>query len=281
MVAAALPQVPIAPENPAYLPRSPAVVLGFMGDLFPVFQPIVPLPWHRPQSDVIYEMLARIRTKEGLVLLPGEFLGSRVETYVVDTLMLRLIPEILDAHPKAHFSFNAAPSTLANTSYFDQLEAMLKANELITDRLILEITEEPGDPLLDVEVMERADQARSLGLRLALDDFGTGGNGIARLASTHFDMVKISPALDLGTQRGRTIVEGMIQLAGSLSGISGSQMTLVVEGIERADQLEQAMFINAHYGQGHIISPPVDEVIPAQKLHNRIHWISADYIRVL
>lgn len=245
------------------------LIIDGVGTLFPVFMPIVPLPWTM-DTEVIYEVLARVTSMDGFTLLPGEFLGDKVPALTIDQSILRLIPWIQDGAQGIRMSFNCAPSSLCNNDYFDALQSMVLAREIDPALLVLEITEDSLGGLFDVEMMDRVESLRSYGMRIALDDFGSGGNGISRLASGHFDMLKISPGLDVSSPRGKIIVEGMIAMISSLSGASEGHMALVIEGIETQQQLKSANFIGATYGQGALIGQAVEGIVTPSMLIDKV-----------
>jgi len=240
-----------------------------VGMLFPVFQPIVPLPW-TGDDNVIYEILARIKSPDGLDIQPDEFLGTKLPILAVDQAMLKLVPQIQCQTPGIHLSINTNPYSLCDNGYFDALHSMVIAREIDPELLVLEITEENLDYLFEVEMMNRVDTLRSLGLRVALDNFGEGGNGITRLVSGHFDIVKISRGLDFTSPRGKIITESVISMVSHLSGLGDGPITIVIEGIDTQERLKQANFIGANYAQGYAINPPTENLVNPNKLLNQI-----------
>lgn len=234
--------------------------------IFPAFQPMVPFPW-TGDDEVIYEMLARFESPDGLILQPDEFIGQIVPQHEVDTAMLQLIPEVQRHHP-IKLSLNCSPSSLCSKAYFERLRSMILGQEIDSRRLMLEITEHHLDAGSDIELMDRVDEIRDHGVHVALDDFGSGGSGIARLSACHFDMIKVSPGLDITSTRGRIIIENLVDMVGKLSSAGDGHMTLTIEGLENEHQIGVANFIGANYGQGHGIVMPSEQIIsPEYALH--------------
>ncbi|NVZ11754.1 EAL domain-containing protein [Allochromatium humboldtianum] len=252
--------------------------LGQFGSLFPVFQPIVPLRWTE-NDEVMYEILARLKSCQGWVLPPAEFIGSLIPVTTVDLEILKMVPEIQAAAPRSTFTINTSPASLCNAQYLERLKSFFCHREIHTGRLVLEVTEDPIDVLTEIKVMDRIDELREMGVRVALDDFGSGGNGIARLAAGHFDIVKMAPAMDICSARGRVIIENVLNMIEGLAKAGEGDMQLVIEGVETLQHLDQATYINAHYGQGYIISPPVGEIVDDRKLNERLKWLFAENVR--
>lgn len=259
----------VSPISLIDLLMEPRNQVGDLGTLFPAFQPIVPMFW-TGERDIIYEVLARIRTPEGVVLNPGEFLGRYASHLDIDLPMLQFIPTIQQRTGRI-LSINAAPSSLCTDSYYKLLIGLLASREIYPHRFILEVIEDSDEPsVCDINLWSRLDEIRSLGARIALDDFGSGGNGIAMLSAGHFDIVKLCKSLDVTSDRGRVIAEQMVEMVSRLSSIGDGTMTLVVEGIETARHLHEANRMGANYGQGFLICPPTDSLVRPERLIARV-----------
>lgn len=252
--------------------------LETIGTLFPLFQPIVPLPGSSSRV-IVYEMLSRIETHNGLILQPWEFINKRVPVLVIDISLLDLLPQILESSlPSCHIAFNVAPSSLCDLRYYDRLTSLLRHAEVDPERLILEVTEDPVDAYTDLETFCALEGLREYGLRIALDDFGTGGNGIGRLVGTHFDLIKMSPALDVSTSRGRLIMQGILALIQNLSQIGDGEIRVVLEGVETEEQVAYAVKLGVDYIQGFALGHPLKELMPYDKLMSRMSWVLSDFI---
>ena len=93
---------------------------------------------------------------------------------------------------------------------------------------------------------------RAIGVKLALDDFGTGYSCLAYLRRFPFSVVKIDRAFVADSDPSvRAIVGAIIALAHQLG------LTVVAEGIETAQQLEQMIGMGADHVQGYFLSPPL------------------------
>jgi EAL domain-containing protein (putative c-di-GMP-specific phosphodiesterase class I) len=122
------------------------------------------------------------------------------------------------------------------------------------------------DPsLLDLEITEtalmeetatsvaRLEELKALGTRLVLDDFGTGYSSLSYLRRFPIDTVKIDRSfvaeLDAGGQ-GSTIVRAMVGMAHALG------MSVVGEGVETEEQLDELRAIGVDFAQGYLLGRP-------------------------
>jgi len=109
----------------------------------------------------------------------------------------------------------------------------LAASGLEPHRLEIEITE---SVFLNDTELTRAwlDQLQEMGVRISLDDFGTGYSSLSYLHSYPLSKVKIDRSFLLGlgkSQRPLKLLHGVARLCADLG------MSIVVEGVETADQL--------------------------------------------
>ena len=104
-------------------------------------------------------------------------------------------------------------------------------------------------------VQQRLHALKALGVRLAIDDFGTGYSSLAYLRTFPVDFLKIDRTFVNEVSRqpdqGRVMVRSIIGLGHNLS------LTVVAEGIEDADQLDELRAAGCNIGQGYLFARPV------------------------
>ncbi|MEO6535731.1 MAG: EAL domain-containing protein [Sphingomicrobium sp.] len=150
-------------------------------------------------------------------------------------------------------SINILPQDIARASYPDWLAGEIERARVDFGRITIELTEEAvvGDI---AAVAARLDRLRALGLKVALDDFGTGFASFAHLARLPIDILKIDRGLIAGIERGhreRVVVRSVLRLARDLD------LTVVVEGVETAVQLEMLREWGCDHYQGFIRARPM------------------------
>lgn len=125
------------------------------------------------------------------------------------------------------------------------------------DRLTFEIVE--TEMIADTaHLVHIIDEYRQQGFKLALDDFGTGYSGLARLADLKPDIVKIDRAVVQDCDKDPVrlaIVASVISLGKAIG------MKVVVEGVERAGEVEVLRSVGARFIQGFYFAKPAFEAI--------------------
>lgn len=216
-----------------------------------------------------YEALVRWDRPGVGLLAPSEFLPVAESTDLVcelDVWVLRAAAEQL-----ARWNWQRGDTALqvcVNVSgrHISQARVQRDVAEVLADVAI-----EPGQ--LVVEVTETAlmdgdaaaanlDALRSFGVVVSLDDFGTGYQSSTQLSRLPIDVVKIDRCFvdDIDSTSARSLLELMIMSAHAFGA------KVVVEGIERPEQLELARDLGSEYVQGFYFGAPV----PADQVHAQV-----------
>jgi EAL domain-containing protein (putative c-di-GMP-specific phosphodiesterase class I) len=151
---------------------------------------------------------------------------------------------------------NLSPSELQSPHLTHDVAAVLDETGLPPESLTLEITESGAmaDPAAALETLR---ELRRLGVRLALDDFGTGYSSLSHLREFPIDVLKLAkPFVDRLDEESEdaTFTDAILRLAAAL------QLTVVAEGIERAEQAAVLRRLECSLGQGYYFSRPLDAV---------------------
>ena len=147
------------------------------------------------------------------------------------------------------------------SSLYIQSGDLLRAVSLVLEEsgpaqglLILEMTE--GAMVRNVDKAVATLRAlKNLGIDVHIDDFGTGYSSLSYLHRLPIDAIKIDPSF---TQRAAAeadaerMVRTIVDLSHSL------KRTVIAEGIETREQLEQARALGCDFAQGFFFSKPLD-----------------------
>ena len=157
---------------------------------------------------------------------------------------------------------NISASHLMDENFLQQVRDFINRETLSLGSLKLEITESVimRQPQKAAKILQ---QLRTLGVGLACDDFGTGFSSLSSLRDFPFDTLKIDKSfIDPETydDRSATIIKTITELAHRLS------MTVVAEGIEQQDQIDNLALLGCDLGQGYLIGQPKTAVEVAQSL---------------
>ncbi|HEX6746844.1 MAG TPA: EAL domain-containing protein [Longimicrobium sp.] len=243
------------------------------GELCAAYQPIVAVG---DGQIVGFEALARWRHPERGLLAPGSFIDVAEETGLivqVDRCVLReacaRLREWRQRHPgmEPRMTVNLSARQLAEPGLADGLAATFAETGVEVDWMRLEITENG--------LVGRAEEAalgelRARGIHLVVDDFGTGYSSLGYLHRLPISALKVDRSFLSGGGEGNlAIVGAVVTLAHGLG------MDVVVEGVERPEQLERVRALGADYAQGYLFSPPVEAEAAEALLARRFVGASA------
>ncbi|GIF20303.1 diguanylate cyclase (GGDEF)-like protein/PAS domain S-box-containing protein [Actinoplanes tereljensis] len=220
------------------------------------FQPIV-----RAESGEIVgaEALVRMRAADGSIIGPGHFVPAAEETGMIvqlgEHVLIMALRHLMEwRHDLGYISVNVSPRQLAEPDFVPLLADLLAANpELDPKRLVLEITE---TALLgsSVDVRERLETIKRLGVRIALDDFGTGYSSLTWLQNVPADVVKLDRSFVAGLSsdaRKSSIIQAVLWLAKSLG------MSAVAEGVEEEADRQALHSAGCELIQGYLFGKPM------------------------
>lgn len=140
---------------------------------------------------------------------------------------------------------------------FKFMFSILAKYDLSPERLVCEVIETEA---LSQGAMERLwSMLRDHGAKLAIDDFGAGRSGIDRYRLMQPDIVKVDGELFRAMAADGKRVK---MLRAMLRTFRADSATVLVEGIETAEQLEIAQHVGATLFQGYYLGKPA--LLPAQ-----------------
>jgi diguanylate cyclase (GGDEF)-like protein/PAS domain S-box-containing protein len=153
-----------------------------------------------------------------------------------------------------HMSVNVSARQFRDAGFLDGVREVMDASGLPPSALLLELTESVllgGDERIRAELAE----LKKIGVRLAIDDFGTGYSSLGYLLDLPIDVLKIDKTFVTGiasSWRRHALVEGIVRLAGTL------EVEVIAEGIETETERELLAGMGCQFGQGYLLSVPVD-----------------------
>lgn len=155
------------------------------------FQPVMQA---RDQSKVaFYEGLVRVLDETGRVIPAHAFMDAIENTGLgrqLDTLALAMGLRALDEHPNLRLSINMSARSIGYQTWNRTLHRWIERNDLIGERLILEITESSAMMVPEL-VLDFMDRLQMNGICFAMDDFGAGYTALRYFKDFHFDVIKI------------------------------------------------------------------------------------------
>ena len=232
------------------------------GEFRVYYQPIVRLSDRKIAG---FEALVRWERPNVGLVPPAEFIVVAEESGLILPMnrwlrleacqKMRLWQAEFPSDPPLTLSLNVTAKEFAHPGLISDISQALEQTGLEPSSLRLEIVEtvamrDPGKP----EGVLR--QAKALGVRLSIDDFGTGYSSLSRLRHFPTDTLKIDRTfisrMDTDADN-RAIVRTILALAHNLG------LTVVAEGTETLEEVNELLALDCEYAQGYFFSRPVDE----------------------
>jgi diguanylate cyclase (GGDEF)-like protein/PAS domain S-box-containing protein len=151
-------------------------------------------------------------------------------------------------------SVNLSAKYLRHLNLVEEVEQILKKTGLAGEHLKLEITES-GIMENSQYITSMLDGLRAMGVDIHIDDFGTGYSSLAYLHQFQIQALKIDRSFLSNPQEGKPlseVVRTVLHLASDL------QLEVIAEGVETRLQLDELQKLGCEYGQGFLLSPPLD-----------------------
>ncbi|MGL4516882.1 MAG: EAL domain-containing protein [Shewanella sp.] len=137
--------------------------------------------------------------------------------------------------------------------FIEGVQQILAQTGMLPSALGLEITE--GVLMKELQCAQsHLEQLKALGVEVAIDDFGTGYSSLAYLRHFQVNSLKIDRSflIDIATNPAdQAIVSSIIELARNL------KLTVVAEGVETLEQLEQVFSRGCYLIQGYYFAAPM------------------------
>jgi diguanylate cyclase (GGDEF)-like protein/PAS domain S-box-containing protein len=235
------------------------------GDFTLYGQRIIPLNEHIVEDNHI-EVLVRMRSDDGELILPGAFIPA-AERYGLMIDLDRMVIEMTltwlqETQYTGLVSINLSTQSMTDPNFLDEVFSMLCNTLTHPGQLLFEVTETAAITHLQ-KAQIFIERIRQLGCRFALDDFGSGMSSFGYLKHLPVDHLKIDGSFirDLVDDPvNYAMVKAIQEVATTM------QIQTVAEYVENDEILEQLKLIGIDYGQGHGIERPK----PLTEIHTRM-----------
>ena len=208
-----------------------------------------------------YEVLVRMRSLEGALQGPAEFMGA-VERYGMAMALDRHVLSLLFRHLQvcpSHVqqlglcNVNVSAQSIAEPSFLAFVTDLLERNRGLARKLCFEITETAAVSNL-AQARAFIDAVKARGCRMALDDFGSGLSSFGYLRQLPADMLKIDGVfvrdMDIDPVS-RAAVRAITEIGREL------HMTVIAEWVESTEVAEQLQVLGVDGLQGYAIERPM------------------------
>ncbi|MBQ5777448.1 MAG: EAL domain-containing protein [Oscillospiraceae bacterium] len=199
------------------------------------------------------EALSRWNRGEKGIVAPGKYIWLMEENGLIgrhDLYMFELVCKQLQEWKETSLSdvplsCNFTRVTLSEKGVVEKIKAICEKYDFDRSKVCIEITEEAIEKNVE-NALSNIEECKKLGFRIALDDLGNGYTSLSNLCDYPIDIVKIDRdiLLKADTERGRALLEGIVELAHKL------KLKVVCEGIETEEQKEVVVNAGCDYIQG-------------------------------
>lgn len=221
-------------------------------------QPIHPIS--SAELGVGYEILLRLRRRDGSLSPPGAFLPAaerynsitRIDRWVVNKTIDWLDAHLTQLDHIASVSINLSGLTIGDESMHSYIHGRLQQAIFPISKIKFEITETAAIANLSVATTF-IDSLKSLGVGFALDDFGSGLSSFAYLKKMQVDTLKIDGMFvkDMLTD---PLDFEMVKSINEIGHVMG--LETIAEFVESTAILEKLREIGVDYAQGYGIGRP-------------------------
>lgn len=215
-----------------------------------VLQPIVLLPQRKRRY---YECFSRLRTSDGYMILPEQYIGLAEREGMVaaiDNMLLirciQLVRKIQHRGEKLDFFCNISSHTLGDDAFFGDFVDFLESNRDLSKHLIFEFSQndyEAWDSGAALYLRRLAD----LGCRFSLDGVHHLDIDAQTLANRNFRFVKLRADLLLSQPQAGEALNNSLKERG---------LRMVVEKVEDEDALIEVMELGIECAQGYLLGEP-------------------------
>lgn len=219
-----------------------------------LYQPI----FHLSSSQISsFEVLARWHHPALGEIPPAKFIPAAERLGKIREITLVLLDKALAFAAQCdgvfRLSINLSATHVSCIGAADDLIRIIRLKNFDPTRVQFEITETAI--LLNFEAARsNIERLRRVGCKIALDDFGAGYSSIAYLQQIEFDAIKIDGSLVRAARnaQGRGLLKGVIRMVQAL------EVECVAEYIATQADQSTAKQLGANFGQGHLLSPPLN-----------------------
>ncbi len=205
------------------------------------------------------EALVRFCGDSGTLELPGNIIPAaeatgtitRIGEWVLETACAQAADWANQGLPSVSCAVNLSLAQVQQKSHVDRIVEIVAESGVKPCQIEIELTEtsDPSDP---EEVSERLKPILDLGINLALDDLGTGYATLSLLRRLPVGKVKIDRSFVAGLMDADDGVEDLRAIVEMGQGLG---LTVLAEGVERAEQYATLRALGCDSYQGYFFSP--------------------------
>ncbi len=200
-----------------------------------------------------FETLVRIKTKDGTLIYPNDFLKLSQKTKHYPDITKSVVKQACEAFANRfeEFSINLSISDISNASTVEFILNTIQETQT-AHRVVFEILESEGIENFDM-VSKFIDTVKTMGAKIAIDDFGTGYSSFENILKLNIDFIKIDGSLikNIDTElKHAIVVETIVDFARKID------VKTIAEYVCSEAVYTKSKEIGIDYAQGYYIGKP-------------------------
>ena len=221
--------------------------------VIPYFQPIVNLKTMKIEK---YEALIRIKSEDGRILQPYQFLELSKKTSYYNKLTRLMIEKTLDIarqYPQYRFSINISMQDINNDDLLKDIFEEFDEDPSTSSRIDIELLE--SEDMHDKDkIINFINKLSSYGIKISIDDFGTGYSNFSYFSDFEINYLKIDGSITKEIYKNSKklhIFKSIFEFS------KGMNIDNIAEFVENKEILEILQEVGVKYGQGYYFSKPL------------------------
>ncbi len=219
-------------------------------------QPVVSLP---QRKTAFYETFTRLRAGDGAQVEPAAYLDVAEQAGLISAidnhLLFRCVQLIRKTHKRnlnRSFFCNISPYTVRDASFFPEFIDFMKQNSRLAANVIFEFAEADLGSY-DADVARSLVRLTDLGFRFSVDQVESANIDLEQLIEWRVSFIKIEAGVlleQLGDPEQALAMHRMKQT------LDRAGISLIVEKVEREQQLIELLDYGLDFGQGYLFGEP-------------------------
>ncbi len=240
-------------------------------EIIPYYQPIID---SREGQMVGAEVLVRWQRADGTIIPPYQFIPFAEDTGLITDITEELIIKVFEDMKRLNWdssqlfmSINIVPEHLKTDRLFSFIDQQLKEYNMPSGSLSLELTER-----LEIDDLSLARDSLApflnAGIDIKLDDAGTGYGGFSYVQELGITTLKIDKMFIDTIQRDdvkSSVLAAIIEFAKT------SELKIIAEGVETAEQVEYLKEHQVYYIQGYVYAKPMSYEAFSKSISGQYH----------
>lgn len=206
------------------------------------------------------EALLRWEHEDHGFIPPDEFIPLAEQTGLINDITAWVIEKAAEKLAKLNreghdltVSVNISALNLREKEFPERVQNIIQTYGITPERMVLEVTETAtmDDPEQALSALKRL---KMTGVRLSIDDFGTGYSSLTYIKRLPVNEIKIDRSFVMDMDKDNddiVIVKTTINMCHDLG------YTVVAEGVESANVLQQLSDMGCDFAQGYFLSRPL------------------------